>query len=105
MKRIAVVMLALLSTVVYAQQPPSPSPSPTPTPTPLPEPAPGKAPSAKTPSKAPAPTMAADATYKDIKATLGIVPTFFKAYPEHAIAAAWAEMKAVQLGPTTLSGK
>jgi AhpD family alkylhydroperoxidase len=48
----------------------------------------------------------AAATYKDIEATLGRVPTFFKAFPETGIAGAWAEFKAVQLNPATkLNGK
>lgn len=49
---------------------------------------------------------AATAAYKDIKSTLGIVPGFFKAFPEPGIAGAWAEFKMVQLNPTTkLNGK
>ena len=48
----------------------------------------------------------AQATYKDIEQTLGIVPGFFKLFPEGAIAGAWAEFKAVQLNPKTkLDGK
>jgi len=43
----------------------------------------------------------AKATYKDIEKTLGLVPTFFKAFPEHGIAAAWDELKSVQLNPKT----
>jgi AhpD family alkylhydroperoxidase len=43
----------------------------------------------------------AAAAYKDIEATLGRVPTFFKAFPESGIAGAWAEFKAVQLNPAT----
>jgi AhpD family alkylhydroperoxidase len=43
----------------------------------------------------------ADATYKDIQKTLGLVPTFLKAFPEHGIAAAWDELKTVQLNPRT----
>src|SRR5208282_1551365 len=46
------------------------------------------------------------AAYKDIEATLGFVPGFFKAFPESGIAGAWAEFKAVQLNPSTaLNGK
>jgi len=49
---------------------------------------------------------AATATYKDIAATLGLVPGFFKAFPESGIAGAWAEFKSVQLSPSTkLNGK
>lgn len=48
----------------------------------------------------------AQATYKDIEATLGSVPSFFKAFPEAGIAGAWAEFKGVQLNPKTeLNGK
>ena len=31
-------------------------------------------------------------TYKDIQATLGTVPGFFKVFPEAGIAGAWAEI-------------
>jgi AhpD family alkylhydroperoxidase len=48
----------------------------------------------------------AQATYKDIEQTLGLVPGFFKAFPESGIAGAWAEFKSVQLNPKTkLDGK
>jgi AhpD family alkylhydroperoxidase len=48
----------------------------------------------------------AAATYKDVQKTLGLVPTFFKAFPDEGIAAAWDELKSVQLNPATaLSGK
>ncbi|MBV8916182.1 MAG: carboxymuconolactone decarboxylase family protein [Acetobacteraceae bacterium] len=48
----------------------------------------------------------AAATYHDIEATLGRVPTFFKLFPEGGVAGAWAEFKSVQLSPATaLSGK
>ena len=33
----------------------------------------------------------ATAAYKDIEATLGFVPGFFKAFPESGIAGAWSE--------------
>lgn len=47
-----------------------------------------------------------EATYKDIAATLGSVPSFFRAFPEFGIAGAWAEFKSVQLNPkTALDGK
>ena len=52
--------------------------------------------------------MAQDApsTYRDIEATLGSVPTFFKMFPEEGIGGAWTEFKTVQLNPkTALSGK
>ena len=48
----------------------------------------------------------AQAAYRDIEQTLGIVPSFFKAFPESAIAGAWAEFKSFQLNPKTkLDGK
>ena len=54
----------------------------------------------------PALAQDAPATYKDIEATLGSVPTFFKLFPDSGIAGAWAEFKSVQLNPNTaLSGK
>jgi len=43
----------------------------------------------------------ATAAYADMKATLGIVPGFFKAFPESGIAGAWSEFKSVQLNPNT----
>ena len=43
----------------------------------------------------------ADATYQDIKQTLGLVPSFFHAFPDEGIAAAWDELKSVQLNPAT----
>lgn len=47
-----------------------------------------------------------DAAYKDIEATLGQVPSMFKAFPKGGIAGAWAEFKSVQLSPdTALDGK
>jgi len=47
-----------------------------------------------------------EATYRDIEQTLGFVPGFFKAFPEGAIAGAWAEFKSLQLNPKTkLDGK
>jgi AhpD family alkylhydroperoxidase len=46
------------------------------------------------------------AAYRDIQQTLGLVPTFFKLFPESGIAGAWAEFKSVQLNPKTkLDGK
>ena len=48
----------------------------------------------------------APSTYRDIEATLGSVPTFFKLFPEEGISGAWTEFKTVQLNPkTALSGK
>ena len=43
----------------------------------------------------------ATAAYKDMQATLGLVPGFFKAFPESGIAGAWGEFKSVQLNPAT----
>ncbi|MBB6469021.1 AhpD family alkylhydroperoxidase [Aminobacter lissarensis] len=57
-------------------------------------------------SNAVAEDSSAAATYKDIEATLGSVPSFFKAFPESGISGAWAEFKGVQLNPkTALNGK
>ena len=39
----------------------------------------------------------AQATYRDIEQTLGLVPGFFKQFPQSGIAGAWAEFKSVQL--------
>jgi AhpD family alkylhydroperoxidase len=48
----------------------------------------------------------AQAAYRDIEQTLGLVPGFFKAFPESGIAGAWAEFKSFQLNPKTkLDGK
>jgi AhpD family alkylhydroperoxidase len=48
----------------------------------------------------------AEATYQDINQTLGLVPGFFKEFPQSGIAGAWAEFKGVQLNPNTkLNGK
>jgi AhpD family alkylhydroperoxidase len=55
---------------------------------------------------APSPSPEAASAYADIKATLGFVPTFFRAFPEEGIAAAWDELKTVQLNPdSALPGK
>ena len=59
-----------------------------------------------TASSAGAEDASAAATYKDIEATLGSVPSFFKAFPETGISGAWAEFKGIQLNPKTeLNGK
>lgn len=48
----------------------------------------------------------ARAAYQDIEQTLGLVPSFFRMFPEPGIAGAWASFKAVQLSPdTALNGK
>jgi AhpD family alkylhydroperoxidase len=46
-------------------------------------------------------SAAADATYKDIEATLGIVPGFLKAFPQAGIPGAWSEFKNLQLSDKT----
>jgi AhpD family alkylhydroperoxidase len=54
----------------------------------------------------PATAQDAPATYRDIERTLGLVPSFFKAFPEAGIAGAWSEFKSIQLNPATkLDGK
>jgi AhpD family alkylhydroperoxidase len=45
--------------------------------------------------------MSAQSTYRDIEKTLGMVPSFFKLFPESGIAGAWAEFKSIQLNPKT----
>lgn len=42
---------------------------------------------------------AASATYQDIEATLGVVPSHFKAYPQTAVAGAWAMTKSLLVDP------
>ena len=50
--------------------------------------------------------QAAEATYRDIQATLGVVPSFFRAFPEAGLPGAWASFKNVQVNEnTTLSPK
>lgn len=43
----------------------------------------------------------AEATYKDIEATLGVVPSFMKAFPQAGIPGAWSEFKNLQLSDKT----
>lgn len=43
----------------------------------------------------------AQAAYKEIQETFGMVPTFLKDFPQEAISGAWQEMRDVQLNPTT----
>lgn len=40
-------------------------------------------------------------TYRDIEATLGLVPGFFRAYPEAGLPGAWADFKNVQVSERT----
>jgi len=47
------------------------------------------------------PSAEAKAAYQDMQKTLGLVPTFFKAFPEEGIADAWDELKSVQMNPKT----
>ncbi len=58
---------------------------------------------ANPPQQAEPPVVITDAAsaYTDIEQTLGSVPTFLRAFPEVAIAAAWREMKMVQLSAIT----
>ena len=52
------------------------------------------------------PADASKATYADIEATFGSVPTFMKAFPASGITGAWNEMKSLQMNPkTALSNK
>ena len=44
---------------------------------------------------------AADDTLRDIQATLGVVPGFFRAFPEAGLPGAWAEFKQVQVAENT----
>ncbi|MCG5233802.1 carboxymuconolactone decarboxylase family protein [Xanthobacter oligotrophicus] len=61
---------------------------------------------AQSPAQGMTRSVSAEETYRDIEQTLGLVPSFFKAFPDAGIAGAWAEFKAVQLNPQTqLSGK
>jgi AhpD family alkylhydroperoxidase len=52
-------------------------------------------------SPASAQDAGAQAAYRDIEQTLGLVPDFFKAFPQSGIAGAWSEFKALQLNPNT----
>ena len=49
---------------------------------------------------------AAQATYQEIEQMFGSVPTFIRLFPAAGVAAAWEEMKTIQLNPeTALDGK
>jgi AhpD family alkylhydroperoxidase len=66
----------------------------------------GKRPSAAPGDAPPSPVTDADSAYADIERTLGLVPSFFKAFPKAGIAAAWSQMKAVEMNPASaLPGK
>ena len=48
----------------------------------------------------------APSAYRDMESTLGLVPWFFRQFPEPGIAGAWREFKSVQLNPhSALPGK
>ncbi|WP_284615473.1 carboxymuconolactone decarboxylase family protein [Aquabacterium humicola] len=49
--------------------------------------------------KAAMPTI--EDTYRDIQATLGLVPGFFRAYPEQGLPGAWLDFKGVQVAENT----
>jgi AhpD family alkylhydroperoxidase len=55
----------------------------------------------KKPHAAQPPIAVTDApsAYRDMEATLGLVPWFFRQYPEAGIAGAWREFKIIQLNP------
>ena len=58
----------------------------------------------KNPTKtAMAPNAVTDSAsaWKDIEATFGVVPSFFKAFPSVGISGAWKEMKSLQFNPDT----
>lgn len=44
---------------------------------------------------------AAEATYRDIQATLGVVPGFFRAFPEAGLPGAWESFKQIQVAENT----
>lgn len=46
-----------------------------------------------------------DATYKDIEATYGVLPTFMKVYPRQGIAGAWALTKSLEVEKGALDPK
>lgn len=45
--------------------------------------------------------MAAEEAYRDIQATLGVLPGFFRAFPEAGLPGAWASFKRVQVDENT----
>lgn len=45
-------------------------------------------------------TASAEAAYKDIEATIGVVPSHFKGYPQSAVAGAWEMTKGLLMGET-----
>jgi AhpD family alkylhydroperoxidase len=48
----------------------------------------------------------APSAYRDMESTLGLVPSFFRQFPEPGIAGAWREFKTIQLNPhSAIAGK
>ncbi len=45
-------------------------------------------------------TASAEAAYKDIEKTIGVVPSHFKRYPQSAVAGAWEMTKGLLMGET-----
>jgi AhpD family alkylhydroperoxidase len=45
--------------------------------------------------------QAAEAAYRDMQATLGVVPSFFRAFPEAGVPGAWQSFKNVQVNEAT----
>ena len=50
-------------------------------------------------------TMTRDQVYADMKATIGIVPTFFKSIPDSTLGLEWELMKRVQMAPGPVPNK
>ena len=48
-------------------------------------------------------TASAEAAYKDIEATIGVVPSHFKRYPQSAVAGAWEMTKGLLMPRPTRS--
>lgn len=48
---------------------------------------------------------AAEATYAEIEAAIGGVPSFVKMFPKAGVAGAWAELAAISFGDTALPAK
>jgi len=45
--------------------------------------------------------QAAESAYRDMQATLGVVPSFFRAFPEAGVPGAWQSFKNVQVNEAT----
>lgn len=50
-------------------------------------------------------TMTREEVYADMKATLGLVPTFFKSIPDSTLGLEWELMKRVQMAPGPIPNK